>query len=413
MDQSLDIDPIVNKYVRDEQLTPEEAAILLEWVTRAEGRQELLDRLRNDPEWTKQNLVKIEELSDDLIWTRLVNRLQAEGYWRESDTLALPVIPSPRTSYRLWPYVAAASVVIVAAGVIFWTLRNKTAPAVVAVASKSTIEIQPGGDKATLTLADGRTINLDSSANGVLASQGNTLVAKLDGQLAYNKAASDKPLAPTYNILATPRAGQFKLSLPDGTNVWLNNASSLRYPVWFTGPTREVELSGEAYFEVAKDARHPFKVHIKNSAAGPDGGTVDVLGTSFNIMAYSDENAEYATLIDGSIRYSHASNSTVLKPAEQSALTENGEFRTVHNVNVDEITAWKNGYFHFDHSSLKSTMRQLARWYDVTVVYQGNIPPQEFQGKIQRTITLNKVLKALEGEHIHFALEGDTVTVAP
>jgi ferric-dicitrate binding protein FerR (iron transport regulator) len=274
-------------------------------------------------------------------------------------------------------------------------------------------DVQPGGNKAILTLADGHTIDLDSSANGVLASQGNTFVAKLDGQLAYNKAASEAPATPTYNLLTTPRAGQFTLILPDGSHVWLNNASSLRYPVWFTGNTREVELTGEAYFEVAKDAAHPFRVHIHNSLAGADGGTIEVLGTSFNIMAYSDETAERATLVDGSIRYSHGNNSALLKPAEQSVLDARGDLKTVHHVNVDEITAWKNGYFHFDHSSLESTMRQLARWYDITVEYQGTIPPQEFMGKIQRNMSLSTVLKGLEGENIHFKLVGKKVMVTP
>ncbi|HEV2478588.1 MAG TPA: FecR domain-containing protein, partial [Puia sp.] len=176
---------------------------------------------------------------------------------------------------------------------------------------------------------------------------------------------------------------------------------------------REVELTGEAYFEVAKDARHPFRVHIHNSPAGADGGTIDVLGTSFNIMAYSDETAERATLVDGSIRYSHGGNSALLKPAEQSVLDAQGDLKTLHHVNVDEITAWKNGYFHFDHSSLETTMRQLARWYDVTVEYQAGIQPQEFMGKIQRSMSLATVLKGLEGEHVHFKLEGKKVIVTP
>ena len=231
--------------------------------------------------------------------------------------------------------------------------------------------------------------------------------------MEYNIAASERPIVPTFNVLTTPRAGQFTLSLPDGTHVWLNNASSLRYPVWFTGDIREVELTGEAYFEVAKDAAHPFRVKIRNSAAGPDGGTIDVLGTSFNVMAYSDENAERATLVDGSIRYVHGSSNTLLRPEDQSVFAADGELKTLHHVNVDEITAWKNGYFHFDHASLETTMRQLARWYDVTVVYHGKIAPQEFVGKIQRSMTLATVLKGLEDENVHFVLAGKQVTVTP
>jgi len=417
MDQPLEIDPIVTKYVRDEYLTPAEKAFLSNWLANGEGRQELLDRLRNDPAWTKENLIRIQNLPDRRIWAQVESRLQAEGFWPDQTetTAAIPDIPVTKsTANHLWRYLIAASALTVTAGLTLWSLnRHQSHPTPTIAVVPVSNDVQPGGNKAILTLADGHTIDLDSSANGVLASQGNTFVAKLDGQLAYNKAASEAPATPTYNLLTTPRAGQFTLILPDGSHVWLNNASSLRYPVWFTGNTREVELTGEAYFEVAKDAAHPFRVHIHNSLAGADGGTIEVLGTSFNIMAYSDETAERATLVDGSIRYSHGNNSALLKPAEQSVLDARGDLKTVHHVNVDEITAWKNGYFHFDHSSLESTMRQLARWYDITVEYQGTIPPQEFMGKIQRNMSLSTVLKGLEGENIHFKLVGKKVMVTP
>ncbi|HLZ87761.1 MAG TPA: FecR domain-containing protein, partial [Puia sp.] len=239
-----------------------------------------------------------------------------------------------------------------------------------------------------------------------------------DGQLAYNPSSAnssspsnEKPQGLGFNILSTPRAGQFSLALPDGSKVWLNNASSLRYPVAFTGATREVELSGEAYFEVAKNATHPFYVHTTGGPAGP--ATIEVLGTSFNIMAYGDEASERATLVDGSIRYAHGASSTLLKPEEQSVLDAHGNLQTLRHVNIAEITAWKSGYFHFDHANLETTMRQLARWYDVSVEYAGPIPPQEFVGKIQRSMPLSAVLKGLEGEHVHFQLEGRKLVVKP
>jgi transmembrane sensor len=420
MDQPIDIDPIVTKYVREETLTPDEDTLLQAWVAGAPGRQKLLENLRNDPAWTKENLIRIEELPHERIWNKLETRLQSEGFWLSeseagSEAAVIPMNPVAKSSGFKWGrFAVAASVLAVVAGITLWSLKKQqpgSTNAVTVAAPAS--DVQPGGDKATLTLANGRTIDLDSSADGVLASQANTYVAKAAGKLAYNKAASETPTSPTYNLLATPRAGQFTLILPDGTHVWLNNASSLRYPVWFVGATREVELTGEAYFEVAKDAAHPFKVHIQNNLAGTDGGTIDVLGTSFNIMAYSDETAERATLVDGSIRYSHGSNSALLKPAEQSVLDARGDVKTLHQVNIDEITAWKNGYFHFDHSSLETTMRQLARWYDVNVEYQGTIQPQEFMGKIQRNMPLSNVLKGLESDQVHFKVEGKKVIVTP
>ncbi len=422
MDHEFDIDPIVTKYVREEPLTTEEANLLQEWIAAESGRAELLEQLRNDPEWTKTNLIRITELPHTRVWEKLESRLNAEGVWlaADSDDTAAapqaPVIPLDRSSRpNWWRYVIAASVLVAAAG-LTWLFRfnHAAAPDVaVAPAAAAHADVQPGGNKATLTLADGQVINLDSAADGVLSTQGSTYVAKADGKLAYNIAASEKPIAPTFNVLTTPRAGQFTLSLPDGTHVWLNNASSIRYPVWFTGSTREVELTGEAYFEVAKDASHPFRVKIRNSAAGADGGTVEVLGTSFNVMAYADENAERATLVDGSIRYVNGGSTSLLKPADESVFSAKGSLETLHQVNIEEITAWKDGFFHFDHASLETTMRQLARWYDVTIVYSGKIAPQEFVGKIQRSMTLATVLKGLEGENVHFVLDGKQVTVTP
>jgi transmembrane sensor len=421
MDDAFKIDPIVTKYVREEPLTTEEAIVLQQWIAAGAGRAELLEQLRNDPEWTKRNLIRITELPHARIWEKLESRLKAEGVWVSADsddasTIPAPVIPLHRSSRpNWWRFVIAASVLVAAAGITWlFRLNHAAAPAVVvAPAGPSHADVQPGGNKATLTLADGQVINLDSAADGVLGSQGNTYVAKADGKLAYNIAASEKPVAPTFNVLTTPRAGQFTLALPDGTRVWLNNASSIRYPVWFTGATREVELTGEAYFEVAKDRAHPFRVRIRNSAAGADGGSVEVLGTSFNVMAYADERAERATLVDGSIKYVNGAAVALLKPSEEAVFSPKGALETLHHVNIDEITAWKNGFFHFDHSDLESTMRQFARWYDITVVYEGVVPPQEFVGKIPRNMSLATVLKGLEGEHVHFKLAGTQVTVMP
>jgi ferric-dicitrate binding protein FerR (iron transport regulator) len=416
MDHEFEIDPIITKYVREEPLTAEEAILLQQWIAGDSGRAGLLEQLRNDPEWTKSNLIRIQELPHQRIWEKVESRLQAEGVWNTAaDEACSPIIPIRRVSGPNWlRYVVAASILVAAAGITYLFRFNHTAaPAVVVTPAAKPADVQPGGNKATLTLGDGHVLDLDSTADGVLTSQGNTYVAKQDGKLAYNIAASEKPKEPTYNVLATPRAGQFTLALPDGTHVWLNNASSLRYPVWFTGATREVELTGEAYFEVAKDAAHPFRVRIRNSAAGADGGTVEVLGTSFNLMAYADENSERATLVDGSIRYVNGAAKALLHPDDESVFSAKGDLQTLHHVNIDEITAWKNGFFHFDHASLETTMRQLARWYDVTVVYQGTIAPQEFVGKIQRSMTLATVLKGLEGEHVHFVLDGKQVTVTP
>jgi transmembrane sensor len=425
MDQEMDIDQIVRKYIKEEVLTTEEEAALNDWLAKDNTRAELLRRIKEDPSSTEFQFSQFSDMPYTRIWEKVESRLQKEGFWLESadspetsSTAAVIPISRAAKTFRPWRWIAAASLILVLAGATYIGLqhRNSTPPAQTVAQSNQSPSLLPAGNKATLTLADGRKIDLDSSGTGVLANQGNTVVAKVgDNQLTYgNNASAEKPLSPTYNTLSTPRANQFQLKLPDGTRVWLNNASTLRYPVYFTGATREVELSGEAYFEVAKDAEHPFRVKVVNDAAvGAAGGEVEVLGTSFNLMAYSDENAERATLIDGSIKFHHAGNSVTLKPAEQSVLTTQGDLQTLRHVDVDDVVAWKNGYFHFNNADLQTTMRQLARWYDVTVVYEGEIPPQAFHGRIQRNLELTTLLKGMEGEHVHFHLDGKKLTVTP
>jgi transmembrane sensor len=425
MESPFDIDLIVLKYVRDRSLSPDEAARLRQWLDGSDDRLALVERMRTDPDWVRAELLRMQEVNTEAIWSKVETRIKP-----------IPSIPPIlQTRRRRWIYTVAASIITIvcASGAWLWYSRSHQTPPVAAVAPvAAAADVKPGGNKAVLTLADGRRIDLDTTANGVLADQGTSKVAKLaDGQLAYDKekTTGEKPLALAlaYNSLSTPRAGQFTLRLPDGSRVWLNNASVLRYPVAFTGPDRTVELAGEAYFEIAKDPGHPFRVIVHKGAAAADlsnlsssaqpvtgdGSSIEVLGTSFNVMAYSDEPAERTTLIDGSVRVSENSQSALLKADEQSALDAQGKLRVIPDVNVQEVIAWKNGYFHFDHASLQTTMRQLARWYDIDVVYQGQIPDQEFVGRIQRNLLLSDVLKGLENEHVHFKLDGRKLIVAP
>ncbi|MBS1603390.1 MAG: FecR domain-containing protein [Bacteroidetes bacterium] len=420
MEHSFDIDRIVIKYAREEELSPEENAFLQQWLQAAPGREEMIDDIRNQTDWMKDSLQQMQQTPDSRIWDKVSSRLEDEGYWppeNASPGIAdiTPVVPiSPNRHW--WRKLAAAVAVAAIAGGAYWAAQHRSSsPTTPATQPQlaTTTEAQPGGNRATLTLSNGQQINLDNTNNGVVASQGNMNVTKLaDGQLAYNKASQEKSTESLYNTLSTPRAGQFSLTLPDGSKVWLNNASSIRYPVSFTGAAREVELSGEAYFEIAKDASHPFRVAVHR---GDKTSTIEVLGTSFNVMAYADEGSERTTLVEGSVRFVHGDASTLLKPDQQSVLDEKGSLKTLNHVNVAEITAWKNGYFHFDNASLESTMRQLARWYDVDVQYEGKFDNQQFMGmgKIQRNLPLSIVLKGLENEHLHFQLEGRKLMVKP
>ena len=265
-------------------------------------------------------------------------------------------------------------------------------------------DVAPGGNRAVLTLANGSQIILDSAANGNLAQQGNTKIVKLDsGQLAYNSLneRSDDVL---YNTISTPRGGQYQIVLADGSKVWLNAASSLKFPTAFTGKERKVELTGEGYFEVAKNARMPFRVAVT-------GMTVEVLGTHFNINAYIDESTIKTTLLEGSVKVAKSDRQLVIKPGQQAELTPNAEFIIHNSIDVDEVMAWKNGLFNFNKADIKEIMRQAARWYDVDVVYEGNISGEKYIGKVARNTNLSEMMKILELNGVKYRIDGRKITV--
>jgi transmembrane sensor len=410
MENTFEIEAILAKYLRQEVLSEEELTRLHFWLDTKDG-QDLIDQF-DDKQWVRAQMARIQSLQDDAVWQKVSAGLEKEGF--SPAPYPGPVVGRLRTRRRRsFRKLIVILVLVLAGGAAFWALHRPAGPPSVALSTPIVPAGLPGGDRAVLTLGDGRQIDLDSSANGAVANQGNVKVSKLaSGQLAYT-VLDGKTTVPAFNTLSTPRAGQFSLVLPDGTKVWLNNASSLRYPISFMGSSREVELIGEGYFEVAKNADMPFKVVVHHSGAGEDGGAIEVLGTSFNVMAYSDEKEERTTLVEGSIRFTRGGSGQVLRPAEQSLVDAKGQARVLPGINVEEVTAWKNGYFHFDHSSLGATMRQLARWYDVEVEYKGVPTEQAFMGKIQRNLPLTVVLKGLENEHIHFQLEGRKLLVLP
>lgn len=267
-------------------------------------------------------------------------------------------------------------------------------------------DLAPGGNKAVLTLSNGVTIILDTAQNGELARQGNTQVIKMDnGQLAYNSGNSSATQL-LYNTLTTPTGGQYKLVLPDGTEVWLNAASSISYPTAFAGTERNVTLAGEAYFEVAKNATMPFKVQVNEMK-------VEVLGTHFNINAYNDEPDIKTTLLEGSVKLSNDNTNRLLQPGQQGRLNKSGAIAILENANTEEAVAWKNGVFQFDDADIKTVMRQIARWYDVEVEFKGNINAGKFVGAIPRNSNISEVFKILELSNVHFKLEGKKIIVLP
>jgi transmembrane sensor len=269
-------------------------------------------------------------------------------------------------------------------------------------------EITPGSNKAILTLSNGRQINLNNVGSGQIATQAGVKIIKtVNGQILY--ANADKHISANgknTNNITVPNAGQWQIVLPDGTKVWLNSATSFTYPSSFAGDKeRIVTLNGEAYFEVAKDKAHPF---IVKSASQE----IKVFGTHFNVNTYMDEPYVETALAEGSISVTDlAHNShTLLKPGQKSTLT--AQSLSVSNANLEEILAWKNGYFRFNDTQIKDVMRRLARWYDIDVEYKGEIPTDGLNGKISKNKNISQVLNALEAtKTVHFVVEGRRVIV--
>lgn len=277
-------------------------------------------------------------------------------------------------------------------------------------------DVKPGGDKAILTLADGTTILLDTTQNGILTQQGATKVMVANGKLDY-KASNQSTDEVFFNTISTPRGGQYQVKLPDGSKVWLNAASSLRFPTEFSDKERIVEITGEVYFEVAKvkmkgqQVNVPFIVKINTSAG--DGGQVEVFGTDFNINSYQDELTIKATLFEGSVKYVHGGNKSLLKPGQQSQLAKNGQLSVVSGVDLDKVVAWKNGLFNFDGMDFETLAKQLSRWYDVDVVYNRKVDDL-FYAEIPRNTKLSDVLKALElTGKVKFKINGKQIIVMP
>jgi len=330
-------------------------------------------------------------------------------------------VPVRRLVAGRWS-VAAAVLILFAAGSLLLRHREPT-PSGTLQAPVAAVQqdVAPGTNKAILTLSDGRKIALTDAANGKLGQFGNISIQKTkDGQLEYvvggatggsGSASGDgadgfagRPDISGLNTISTPRGGQYQIALPDGTRVWLNAASSLTFPVRFAGAERRVELTGEAYFEVARKKDQPFKVACHHTE-------VQVLGTNFNIMAYPDEGEMKTTLLEGSVKIKNGSDEQLLVPGQQAIDKSEGRLRVVE-ANLEEVVAWKNGYFIFHNTDIHDIMRQAARWYDVEVAYEGNQKDAVFGGRVSKFKNISALLKNLElTGSVHFNVQGKKVTV--
>ncbi|WEK37503.1 MAG: DUF4974 domain-containing protein [Candidatus Pseudobacter hemicellulosilyticus] len=397
---------LIGKYLED-RLTAEEHQDLENWLNAAGSNRGLLAEI-TDQQKLAVNLQKFYSYDSERISQKIG---EAIPEFRKAPVVT-PHIPSVHRVHFLRKWGWAAAALLLVAGGAYYLVVDKNSAAPVAAVPKAT-EVAPGKDGAILTLADGRQVVLDSLGNGIVAQQSGADVVLNNGRLVYD-AAGQASAEILYNTMTTPKGRQFQVTLPDGTRVWLNAASSIRFPTIFAGTERRVEITGEVYFEVAQHSAKPFRVNVSGAAE------IDVLGTSFNINAYENEKTINTTLLNGSIRIADV----LLRPGQQARVqhgmagqsTAEGDITrrgvTVTNdVDIDKVMAWKNGLFNFEESSLEEVMRQLERWYDIEVVYENGVPKTRFWGEMQRQTQLPDLLEILRKTEVEFRMEGRRLIV--
>ncbi len=391
MFQENEFNELISRYISGE-LNSSEKLALLEMLDEQDGI-DTLDSIMRD------NLAKAKN--------DFASQQQTEKFLTAlSSKIATKENTSPQKVVKLfrWKNWVAAASLALAVGVGTTYILNKELPADsqgLAIVQE-TKDITPAISGAILTLADGSQIVLDSLGNGQVAKQSNTTISNNDGQLIYK---AQKGASSVYNTMSTPKGQKYNLQLADGTKVWLNASSAIKFPTAFSGSTREVSITGEAYFEVSPDNKRPFIVDVR-------GMQVEVLGTHFNINAYNDEEVIRTTLLEGSVVITQSMKSKKLIPGQQAVVSKLGLISLEQNVNLAQVMSWKNGLFYFEDSSLQEVMREISRWYDVEVVYQEGIPERNFEGEIQRNLKLSEVLRILELNKVKFSLEGRTVLIA-
>lgn len=315
-----------------------------------------------------------------------------------------PVAPVlPRRRYIGW-YSAAACVLI--GLTVGWFYLNRQQPPAAPVVHKQTLphDALPGTSGAVLILADGSKVVLDSLGNGVVAREKGATVMLEDGKLQYNPA-QELAEAIVYNTMTTPRGRQFRLTLPDGTRVWMNAASSLRFPTRFAGDTRLVVLTGEAYFEVTADKTKPFLVEL------PGGKSIEVTGTHFNVKAYVDEADTKTTLLEGAVTVRMYEHSLEMKPGQQTRMMNSGQITLVHGASTQQAIAWMSRSFSFHGDNLETILKQLARWYDIEVKVEGSLPTTPYTSNLSMDNNLSDILTVLSKSGVKFSLENGVLRI--
>ena len=367
------------------QATPAEQHELQQWIGASDANAAFYQSLMNSRQLSGK-MALFQSFNPEKGWNTLLQQIPG-----------LQPAPQPKAVAikKLYPYAAVAAMLLMAALVWLFTTQKQTGTSPTLAGTKPAA-VQPGGNRATLTLGNGRVVALDS-ATGTIQEGGIPLIHLGNGQLSY--AATDAAAGATetveYNVLKTPPGGQYRLILPDGSQVWLNAASSLRFPTRFSGAQRNVSLEGEAFFDIAPDAAAPFQVATGQMQ-------VQVLGTSFNCMSYADEPAAEITLVTGKIQVGTEN----LLPGQQARRNNTtGTFQLKSNVSIDDIIAWKNGQFRFQEADIQTVLRQIGRWYNLEIVYEGNISAEKFTGEIPRNSSIEELTRILQLSNIRFTIQ--------
>lgn len=379
---------LLQQYTR-KRCTPEEMQELFRYLENPAVRELFNNIVDKDFE-----APGVAEDGEEIDWEFMYNKI------------VLGEAPAKRTRIFNLLKIAAAVLILVSAGGA-WShfAARRAAPVLVHVQPQG--DALPAANKAVLILADGNTVNLDSAGSGAITRQGTVNLSKAPGHLSY-AAATNGSGNPIYNKVATPRGGIFKLTLSDGTNVWLNSASSIRFPVAFSDKERTVEVTGEVYFEVAKQVVKGNPVPFFCKAGNME---VAVLGTHFNINAYNNETDIKTTLLEGAVKIKQGANTKLLQPGQQSLVGKDGQIALSDHVNMDEVMGWKNGYFVFEEANIGQIMREVERWYNLDVEYDGPLPDGRYNGRISRATKVSQVMKVLELSGINFRITGNKIII--
>lgn len=404
-----DVVAVLYKKMKQLPLTEQELVLLQQWQQQSASNKKIMEEL-GSARFLRQAIKERYHINKQSGWEKVARQT--------IDRTSSGARPQPAGIHILktaWFRYAAAVILVVSVGAYLYTRSYQRPSTNESEFNQMAADIQPGTNKAFLTLADGSTIALDSAVNGRIASQGNAHIIKNgNGSIIYNPAGVSEGEM-MMNTMSTPKGGQYQLTLPDGTKVWLNAASSITYPAAFTGTKRKVTITGEVYLEVAGNRKEPFIVDADGRSL------IEVLGTSFNINAYPDEHSIKTTLSNGSVRViagiEHSARSVLLKPGQQAvvditAASTAEPIEVLTNVDLNQALAWKNGVFHLNTTNLAETMRQLERWYNVDVRYEKGVPDIKLGGKIKRDLTLSQMLEALKELGVKLKLEGKTIVVS-